>query len=206
MAIKLNIGGPKEPTKSLADELKKPTVIEPEAILELKDEQILTVSANNSPLAIEIKKKITEHTNDVNAANKTLTQSLAAPTGQMQGIENQIAIPEVTGEKYALLAEASDTLSQDTINQFNQRMRMIELCMDSPDLHNAMDRVITYCQEPNELRPFLRAEDISLFVKGARSSYAKVAEVKTKNRAKKSKAALLDESIMEELADIVIEI
>lgn len=203
MAIKLNIGRPKEPTKSLVDELKKPTVIEPEAILELKDEQILTVSANNSPLEIELKNKLT---NDVNAANKTLTPPFRAPTGQMQGIENQIAIPEVTGEKYALLAEASDTLSQDTINQFNQRMRMIELCMDSPDLHNAMDRVITYCQEHNELRPFLRAEDISLFVKGARSSYAKVAEVKTKNRAKKSKAALLDESIMEELADIVIEI
>lgn len=170
MTIILNISKPKEPTKSLADEIKGGIVV---------------IDKTNSPLAAELKKPVVD------------TKAIAIP---------DTTIPQVTGEKYALIAEASDTLSQETIDQFNQRMRMVELSMDNPDLHNAMDRVITYCQEHNELRPFLRAEDIALFVKGARNSYAKVAEVKNKNRAKKSKSALIDEGIMAEFADIVIEL
>lgn len=119
---------------------------------------------------------------------------------------NTTLIPQVTTEKYALLATASDTLSEKTIEQFEIRMQTVINSMNNSELPNAMERVSVYAKEHPELRPFIRAEDVQIFVRGARNSYAKVAEAKLKNRASKSKSSLLDANIADSLSDLVIDL
>jgi len=116
------------------------------------------------------------------------------------------SIPKVTAEKYALIADASDTLSQSTINEFNLRMNFIVQSMDNEDLPDAMKRVLEYTQLHNELQPWLRAEDIAVFVRGARSSYAAVAVKKGSSRTKRTKSSAINDQIMSDLMDLEITI
>jgi len=181
MTIKLNIGKPKEPTKSLADQLKVSATPS-----EQKD---MSTIASPLKMSLEVLKKV--NTQDTQMDGMPMAES---------------TIPPVTNTKYSLLVDSTDTLPQKTIDQFNQRMQYLEAAFDNTELPDAMQRVMEYCQEHQELRPFLRAEDIGLFVRGARSSYARVAEVKIKNRKKLSKNAVLEADIMESLGDIEIDL
>jgi len=121
-------------------------------------------------------------------------------------VNANVNIPIVTAEKYALLAEQSDTLSQETIDEFNLRMNYIISAMDNPELPDAMKRVLEYCQAHNELQPWLREQDIAIFVRGARQSYARVAAKKGATRSKRSSNAEMDKLAIESLMDLEINI
>jgi len=181
MKIKLNTKSNinVKPTLSLKDQLNKPITSDINITTKLKSKDVLL--------------------NTLKAEPKTEEEPLNFDSSIPE-------IPKVVQEKYALLADSTDVLSQDVIDEFNLRMNYIIETMNNEELPNAMLRVLEYSRQHNELHQFLREDDISIFVKGARNSYARVAEKKTKNRTKKSKNVALDADIMNDLMNMDIEL
>lgn len=208
MTLKLNIGKPAKP-KSLADTLSNKPVEAPKPKMALTIGTPKPLSVTRSPIAGQSSLSIPS--NDIlqvsPAVDASLKPAIDASEEDFSEIANQMpvnTIPVVTAEKYQLLADACNTLSAETIEEFNSRMQYVVSSMNNPELGDAMKRVLEYTQEHNELQPFLREDDIALFVRGARKSYARVAEKKTKNRSKKKANIELDASAIDDLLDLDI--
>ncbi len=198
-----NLSNQESPSISLADKLSQPITSAP--IAKPNSLQgLINGDLEKQNTAIAISDKETLGGDSMSLSSKLSTSIVCdSPAPQVSSVNN---IPQITNEKYKLLAEATDTLAQSTIDQFEERMQAVVNAFGNTGLHDAMKRVLEYTQEHNELRTFLRAEDIQIFVRGARQSYAAVAKTKTANRSKKSNSKVIDSEVASFLEDLEIEL
>jgi len=126
------------------------------------------------------------------------------PPKQTTAPKSQSEIPTLAPitEKYVLVADASESLPQEVLDGFSERMQTLIDNMNSQELPTALHTLLRYTQENKNLRAILRETDVQLFVRACRSSYGLVVTKKTANKTRKTKSDVVAKELMNDLAEL----
>lgn len=203
--MKINIGKQTQtakPIPSLAEQLKV-SVETPEEIEEKKPNSGLSLNSLNK------KQTTTQNVSQVVKNADSLASALANSQNSLQEMpavqvspENQIPPLADLSEKYVLTADASESLPEEVLTGFAERMQSLIDYIDSPELHTALADILKYTQTNPNLKGILREADVQLFVRAARKASGLVVMTKTANKTKKKKSDEVFDSLKDELAGL----
>ena len=113
------------------------------------------------------------------------------------------AIPEISEEKFNLIADVDPTFSTEAAIKFRDMLVMLEENIDNEgELQNVLKGTLTHLQENPEVDAILTPEDRATFVRAARKSYGITLVAKTTRKAKVTKSAAKVDELMDELCDL----
>ena len=138
---------------------------------------------------------VAKQTGSPQVANQTKPVEKAAPKNN--------AIPQVSDEKYNLVADAEPSLSTEAAEKFRDMLTMLAENIDNEgELQNVLKGTLTHLKENPEVDCILTPEDRATFVRAARKSYGITLVTKTTRKAKVTKASAKVDELMDELADL----
>ena len=113
------------------------------------------------------------------------------------------AVPEVSDEKFNIVAGVDATLDTEAGNKFREMLTMLADNIDSDgDLQRILKGTMEYLRDNPECDAILKPEDRAIFVRAARKSYGITLAAKTTRKAKTTKSAAKVDELMDELADL----
>ena len=196
--MKINIGGQKPDAKPAT------TLAEKASSFQFKKPEIVSSSQPAKQQAIQ------------QGTDKPNANSVQTAPRQTQHVQVPIAnqsntpannIPEMSDDKYEVVAGASDSFSPEAGNKFEEQLGILQSAIDGVgDLREGMVNVLTFLDDNPQYKDNIAPKDIAVFVAACRKvAGITVTEKKTRVTKKKSTSAL-EADIMADLAGLDLEL
>lgn len=142
-------------------------------------------------------------------ANTKVAQSPAKSESQMAPATTQPhpAIPEMSVDKYEVVVGQIDEFSEVAGDRFEEQVAILQSAVDGTgDLKDGMTNILTFLDDNPQYKETIEAKDMHVFV----NACAKIAGItvmeKKARKTKRAKTSELEDSIMNDLADLVIDL
>ena len=206
--MKINIGGQKpdaKPATTLAEkassfQFKKPEIVS--SSQPAKQQAIQQGTDKPNANTVQTAPRQTQH---VPTSAKTTSPIPIQIAHQSNTPANNI--PEMSDDKYEVVAGASDSFSQEAGNKFEEQLGILQSAIDGVgDLREGMVNVLTFLDDNPQYKDNIAPKDIAVFVAACRKvAGITVTEKKTRVTKRKSTSAL-EADIMADLAGLDLEL
>lgn len=117
------------------------------------------------------------------------------------------AIPEMSVDKYEVVVGQIDEFSEVAGNRFEEQVAILQAAVDGTgDLKDGMTNILTFLDDNPQYKETIEAKDMHVFV----NACAKIAGItvmeKKARKTKRAKTSELEADIMNDLADLVIDL
>lgn len=117
--------------------------------------------------------------------------------------KEDIAIPEMSDDKYEVVADSTAQFSEETGNAFVQQLNMLQQAIDGTgDLKDQMTNILTFLDDNPEYKETVSPQDVSVFVAACRKVANITVTEKVERKTKKAKVSANVEEVLADLADL----
>ncbi len=116
-------------------------------------------------------------------------------------------IPEMSDDKYEVVANSTAVLSEESGNSFQQQLDMLQQAIDGTgDLKDQMVNILTFLDDNPEYKETVSPQDVSVFVAACRKVAGITVTEKVERKTKKAKVSANVEEVLSDLADLEFEL
>ena len=112
-------------------------------------------------------------------------------------------IPELADDKYQITIGSEPEFSESAGNKFTEQLDMLQQAIDGTgDLKDQMVNILTFLDDNPQYKENVGPKDVAVFVAACRKVAGITVQEKTTRKTRQTKAAALEQDIMDDLADL----